>query len=203
MKKITGILIFMLLASSFSPDSGERFFSALASHSSKVKTVSGTFDQVKHINVLDQKVSSSGNFFFSKPGNVRFDYTSPKMMSIIMTSSNIHILSKSGSSTFSLEKQKGLVDLAKVMEACMGGDISSIPDTYSVNYISNNDGHTLLIEPKIKTKSNPYKKIELKLSEEDYSLEELSLYERNDDVTTYIFKGISTNRRFASTLFKP
>jgi hypothetical protein len=55
----------------------------------------------------------------------------------------------------------------------------------------------------MKTKSNPYKKIELRLSEEDYSLEELSLYERNDDVTTYIFKGISTNRRFASTLFKP
>ena len=188
---------------SFSPDSGERFFTALARKSAEVKTVSGTFDQVKQIKVLNQYVKSSGQFYYSRPGNVRFDYLSPKEMTIIMTSSNIHIISAQNASTFSLEKQKGLSDLAKVMEACMGGDFSSIPDTYSVSYLKGEQGHILVIEPKIKSKMNPYNRIELRLSESDYAIEELALYEKSEDITTYKFKGLSTNRKFASTFFKP
>ena len=203
MKKITGLLILYLFICSFSPESGERFFSAMSRHTASIKTVSGTFEQEKEIKVLNQKVKSSGNFFFSKPGNVRFDYTSPKMMSIIMTSSNIHILSKSGTTSFSLDKQKALSDLAKVMEACMGGDISSIPDSYGIAYINGEGSHSLVIEPKTKSKNNPYKRIELRLSVSDYSIEELLLYEKNDDVTIYRFRGVSTNSRFASNMFKP
>ncbi|MDX9782532.1 MAG: outer membrane lipoprotein carrier protein LolA [Bacteroidales bacterium] len=203
MKKVILCFSLLLFFSSFIPDTGERFFSALARHSSEVKTVSGTFEQLKQIKVLDQSVSSSGNFYYSRPGNVRFDYTSPKVMSIIMTPSNIHILSSKSSSTFSLEKQKGLADLAKVMEACMGGDFNSIPNSYKVAYYKGEKGHHLVIEPKIKSRNNPYNKIELRLSEEDYSIEELALHERSDDVTTYKFRGISTNKRFASTFFKP
>lgn len=203
MKRIIGLLIICFLFCSFSPESGEKFFSAMSRHTASIKTVSGIFEQEKHIKVLDQTVKSSGNFFFSKPGNVRFDYTSPKMMSIIMTSSNIHIVSKSGTTSFSLERQKALSDLAKVMEACMGGDISSIPDSYSVAYIDGVGSHSLVIEPETKSKNNPYKRIELRLSLENYSIEELHLYEKSDDVTIYRFRGVSTNGRFASNMFKP
>lgn len=203
MKKVIFLISSLLILSSFRPDNSERFFSALARSSAEVKTVSGTFDQIKHIKVLNQSVSSSGNFYYSRPGNVRFDYISPKAMSIIMTSSNIHIISSKNSSTFSLEKQKGLSDLAKVMEACMSGDFNSIPNTYKVTYSKVQDSHKLLIEPKVKSKQNPYNKIELFLSDYDYSINELSLYEKSNDITIYKFKGIAKNKIFASTFFKP
>ena len=85
----------------------------------------------------------------------------------------------------------------------MGGDISSIPDSYGVVYIDGGGSHSLVIEPKTKSKNNPYKRIELRLSVADYSIEELHLYEKNDDVTIYRFRGVSTNSRFASNMFKP
>ena len=203
MRKLLFCLLTLLFSTSFSPDSGERFFSALALYSAEVKTVSGTFEQVKHIKVLNQCVNSSGHFYYSRPGKVRFDYSTPKTMTIIMTSSNIHIVSSQNATTFDLDKQKGLADLAKVMEACMGGDFNSIPDTYRVNYTKIERGHLLVIEPKVKTKVNPYNRIELRLGENDYAIEELSLHEKSDDITTYKFRGISTNQRFASTFFKP
>jgi len=133
------------------PESGEQFFSDLAKQSKEVATVSGTFVQTKHIKVLGEKVESGGTFYYKRSGNVRFDYSAPKVMSIIMTTSNIHILSMGRATTFSLESQKGLSDLAGVMEACMGGNIASIPKTYKVTYELRAERHKLYIEPKKKS----------------------------------------------------
>lgn len=185
------------------PESGEQFFSDLAKQSKEVATVSGTFVQTKHIKVLGEKVESGGTFYYKRSGNVRFDYSAPKVMSIIMTTSNIHILSMGRATTFSLESQKGLSDLAGVMEACMGGNIASIPKTYKVTYELRAERHKLYIEPKNKNLISPYTRIELSLNKNNLSLEELVLVEKTQDYTVYRFSGITLNRSLPASMFRP
>lgn len=185
------------------PESGEQFFSDLAKQSKEVATVSGTFVQTKHIKVLGEKVESGGTFFYKRSGNVRFDYSAPKIMSVIMTTSNIHILSMGRATTFSLESQKGLSDLAGVMEACMGGNIASIPKTYKVTYELKAERHKLYIEPRNKNMISPYTRIELSLNKNNLSLEELILVEKTQDYTVYRFSGITLNRSLPASMFRP
>lgn len=197
------LLVLAMFLFPLGPENGEQFFSDLAKQSREVATVSGTFVQTKHIKVLGEKVESGGNFFYKRSGNVRFDYSAPKVMSIIMTTSNIHILSMGRATTFSLESQKGLSDLAGVMEACMGGNIASIPKTYKVTYELKAERHKLYIEPRNKNLISPYTRIELSLNKNNLSLEELILVEKTQDYTVYRFSGITLNRSLSASMFRP
>lgn len=196
--KLIIILLFALFAK---PYAEEDFYAALARRSKEISSVTADFVQSKHITSIDETIVSKGVFFYMKAGNVRFDYASPKVMSIIMSPDKLHIISSGKTTTFSLDKQKGLSDLARVMEACMGGDIDKIPKTYRVSYRLQQGKHTLSIVPKNKEILGPYLKIELFLNESDYSLDKMVLYERSNDFTTYKFSNLALNNSLARKIF--
>jgi outer membrane lipoprotein carrier protein len=213
MRLVTFLLFFTILSSGFRPIPGnisgsakissaeEDFYSALAKRSKDISTVTADFVQSKHIKVVDETLVSKGSFYYKKSGNVRFDYTSPKVMSIVMNSVKLHILSSGKTTTFQLDNQKGLSDLARVMEACIGGDINSIPKSYRVSYRLLPNRHNLIIVPKNKEILGPYSKIELFLNESDFSLEEMVLYEKSNDFTTYKFSNLILNRSLSGKMF--
>lgn len=196
--KLIIILLFALFAK---PYAEEDFYTALARRSKEISSVTADFVQSKHITSIDETIVSKGVFFYMKAGNVRFDYASPKVMSIIMSPDKLHIISSGKTTTFSFDKQKGLSDLARVMEACMGGDIDKIPKTYRVSYRLQQGKHTLSIVPKNKEILGPYLKIELFLNESDYSLDKMVLYERSNDFTTYKFSNLAHNNSLARKIF--
>lgn len=196
--KLVVILLFTLFAK---PYADEDFYAALAKRSKEISSVTADFVQSKHITSIDETIVSKGVFFYLKAGNVRFDYASPKVMSIIMSPDKLHIVSSGKTTTFSLDKQKGLSDLARVMEACMGGDINKIPKTYRVSYKFQSGKHTLSIVPKSKEILGPYLKIELFLNESDYSLDKMILYERTNDFTTYKFSNLALNNSLSGKMF--
>lgn len=195
------LVIILLLTLFAKPYANEDFYTALAKRSKEISSVTADFVQSKHITSIDETIVSKGVFFYKKAGNVRFDYASPKVMSIIMSPDKLHIISSGKTTTFSLDKQKGLSDLARVMEACMGGDINKIPKTYRVSYRLQAGKHTLSIVPKSKEILGPYLKIELFLNESDYSLDKMVLYERTNDFTTYKFSNLALNNSLSGKMF--
>jgi len=213
MRLVTYLLFFTILNSGFWANTGkikypanissaeEDFYSELARRSKDISTVTADFVQSKHIKVVDETVVSKGSFYYKKSGNVRFDYTSPKVMSIVMNSVKLHLVTSGKTTTFQLDKQKGLSDLARVMEACIGGDINSIPKSYRVSYRLLSNRHNLIIVPKNKEIMGPYSKIELFLNEADFSLDEMVLYEKSNDFTTYKFSNLILNRSLSGKMF--
>ncbi len=212
MKRTLIVLLTILLTQGFaggasynSPSKGSsesEFFLELARHSKGVSTVSGSFVQKKFITILNDSVVSSGLFYYRRKGNMRFDYTKPKELSIIITPVKLSILSAGKSNTFSLESQKGLSDLAAVMEACIGGDIKSVPNGYTVSYSFSNNKHRLEIVPDSGNIKSPYTKIEMLINLSDYSLEQLTLWERSKDYTIYRFSGSTLNSAVSPLMFQ-
>ncbi len=202
MRLITLLLFFTILSTGFGvPTAEDDFYSALALHSKGISTVTAEFIQSKHIKVIDETVVSKGAFYYKKAGNVRFDYTSPKVMSIVMNSDKMHIISSGKTTTLRLDNQKGLSDLALVMEACIGGNINSIPKSYRVSYKLLPNRHNISIVPKSKELLGPYTKIELFLNEKDFSLDEMVLYEKSNDFTTYKFSNLILNSNLSGKMF--
>ncbi len=197
------IMLSLVLSSGFIYGSSEKeFFLALAQHSKTVSSVSGNFVQKKFITILNDSVESSGLFYYKRSGNMRFDYTSPKEMSIVITPLKLYILSAGKTNTFSLESQKGISDLAAVMEACIGGDIKSIPSGYTISYSLRDNTHIVEITPSGTNTQSPYIRIEMVINYSDYSLEQLTLWERSNDYTIYKFSGLSLNSAVSPSMFQ-
>ena len=202
MRLITLLFVFTILCTGFGVTTAEEdFYSALAKRSKGISTVTAEFIQSKRIKVIDETVVSKGSFYYKKTGNVRFDYTSPKVMSIVMNSDKMHIISSGKTTTLRLDNQKGLSDLALVMEACIGGNINSIPKSYKVSYKLLPNRHNISIIPKSKEFLGPYTKIELFLNEKDFSLDEMVLYEKSNDFTTYKFSNLILNSSLSDKMF--
>lgn len=179
----------------------DKFYNELAIRSKDIASVTADFVQSKYINLVKETVISKGVFYYKKSGNVRFDYTSPKIMSIIMNPYKLYIVSAGKETMFKLDKQKGLSDLARVMGACISGDLNAIPNTYKWLYKPTADRHSIIILPKSIDKFCLYSKIELFLNESDFSLDEIILYEKSNDYTIYRFSNIILNRNISKKIF--
>ncbi|MDD4655494.1 MAG: hypothetical protein PHT08_08825, partial [Bacteroidales bacterium] len=63
-------------------DKSELFFTGLAERSVSVKSFSGDFLQKKKIRLTDREMISKGTVRYEKGSAIRFDYLSPRKMSI-------------------------------------------------------------------------------------------------------------------------
>lgn len=187
-------VLFSLFLSLLYADSKEDvFYSELSRRSSEVITLKASFIQTKHVKLLDTKVVSKGKFQYNKGGDIRFDYASPKVMSIIMTNNSLKISTPTKTTTYDFSKQRSLAELAVIMEACVGGKLKDLPAKYKVLYRMAADFHVVTITNLKRGADNPYTMIELHFCLKDYSLRELILYERSEDTTFYSFNNIVTN----------
>ncbi|MEN6570093.1 MAG: outer membrane lipoprotein carrier protein LolA [Rikenellaceae bacterium] len=177
----------------FSEGSEDSFYSELSRRSSEVVSLNSRFTQTKHVKLLNTKVVSQGKFYYKRGGAIRFDYSTPKIMSIIMLKDKLRIETQSKATTYDFARQPSLAELAAIIEACVSGNIKNLPDKYKVVYTLSPDCHVVTITNLKKTPDNPYTKIELHFDLDNYSLKELILYERSEDTTYYSFNNIVAN----------
>jgi len=192
-RAISLLLFFTSLSFVYADSREDLFYSELSRRSSEVTTIKSSFTQTKHVKLLNTKVVSKGKFQYKKGVDTRFDYASPKVMSIIMTNSNLRISTPTKTTTYDFAKQQSLAELAVIMEACVSGKLRELPSKYKVTYKLAPDFHVITIINLKRGADNPYTMIELHFSLEDYSLRELILYERSEDTTFYSFNNIVTN----------
>ncbi|MDD3034191.1 MAG: outer membrane lipoprotein carrier protein LolA [Bacteroidales bacterium] len=190
---ISFLLFFTSLSFVYADSREDLFYSELSRRSAEVSTLRASFIQTKHVKLLNTKVVSNGKFQYKKGIDIRFDYASPKVMSIIMTNINLRISTPTKTTTYDFAKQRSLAELAVIMEACVSGKLKELPDKYKVIYKSSSNFHIVTITNLKRGADNPYTMIELHFCLEDYSLRELILYERSEDTTFYSFNNIVTN----------
>lgn len=177
------------------------FFDNLSKQSNDIFSLTSHFTQTKFLKVIDEKLVSTGTFFYQKRGKIRFDYIEPKKMSIIMVPDKLHILAGEKRTTYDLITQKPLAELAVVMEACISGKIKELPKGYFVEYKLEPDNHLIKIKQSKNTAKNPYTCIELRFNLSSYALEQLTLFEKSEDCTTYKFSNITINQNLKPSLF--
>ncbi|MFA5850698.1 MAG: outer membrane lipoprotein carrier protein LolA [Bacteroidales bacterium] len=179
----------------------EIFFANLSKQSNDIISITSHFTQTKYLKVIDNKLVSEGTFYYQKRGKIRFDYASPKKMSIIMMPDKLQIVAGEKKTTYDLTTQKPLAELAAVMEACISGKIRELPKNYFVEYKLEPDSHLIKIKQSKSTAKNPYTCIELRFNLSSYALEQLTLFEKSEDCTIYKFMNITVNQNLKPSLF--
>ncbi len=170
----------------------QQFESQLKSSASKLTSIESDFTQVKHLDMFDEDVTSSGKFSYKKENKISLIYSKPISYTIVINNGKLKIVADGKKSIMSLNSNKMMNEMQDMITACMIGDLSNMSNDYILNYQEDNQQYLIKITPKSNSVKEYVSNIEIWLSKTDMSVDQLRMYETETDYTDYKF----SNKRY-------
>ena len=168
------------------------FENRLAKEAQAMQSIESDFTQVKYLDILDEKVTSKGKFYYQKSGKIRMEYAQPVNYLIVINDSRLKIVSDGKKSVMSLTANKMMNQMQDMLTACMIGDLSKMSSDYKLEYFENDSYYIVKIKPVNKAIQAYISEIEIYLDKKDMSVYKLRLSETATNYTEYEFY----NKRF-------
>ena len=146
----------------------------------------------EQMDILDEKVTSKGKFYYQKSGKIRMEYAQPVNYLIVINDSRLKIVSDGKKSVMSLTANKMMNQMQDMLTACMIGDLSKMSSDYKLEYFENDSYYIVKIKPVNKAIQAYISEIEIYLDKKDMSVYKLRLSETATNYTEYEFY----NKRF-------
>ena len=174
---------------------------AISKAHQQVKTLSANFTQEKTSTLFTEKVVQKGVFCYQSPKQLRWEYKSPKALTLLFDDTKVTLLTDKGAIN---NPNKMLNEMGKMIINTINGTNMSDNDNFAISYLKNSqDGSyiAVLIPMNKKIKAN-YSSIKVILNGKDYLAEKVILNESNGDVTTIIFSNKKVNQPLPADSFK-
>ncbi|MFO7842311.1 MAG: outer membrane lipoprotein carrier protein LolA [Bacteroidales bacterium] len=174
----------------------EKAKTELAQLTQKISTIKSTFIQEKHLSFLTENIISKGEFFFKKPGFLRWEYTEPFEYLIVFTDKNIFIKDDENISSFDTESNKMFSEINNIMTGTIQGNLFHDSERFAVEYFENNQQYLLKLVPKMPEMKDMLQSIHLYIDKSDLSVAKIKMTESSDDYTSITF----INRKLNTTI---
>lgn len=174
---------------------------AISKAHQQVQTLSANFTQEKSSTLFTEKVIQKGVFCYQSPKQLRWEYKSPKALTLLFDDTKVTILTDKGAVN---NPNKMLNELGKMIINTINGTNMSDNSNFDISYAKNTqDGNYIAILKPInkKIKAN-YNSIKVVLNGKDYLAEKVIMNESNGDVTTIFFSNKKTNQALPANSFK-
>lgn len=166
-----------------------------------LKTLSAQFTQEKKSTLLADKVVQKGKLYYRSPKQLRWEYTSPKAMSVIF--SNGKVLLKTSKGTVS-NSNKALNEMGGLIINTINGGFLTDNGNFKARYYKNSKTGKILVvlTPVSKKIKAYYSKMTITLDGKTHLAEKVAMHEVNGDVTTITFTDKKVNVTLSDGLFK-
>lgn len=168
---------------------------------SRLKSMSCSFTQTKHLSMLSDKMVSEGKMNYKQPNKLRWEYTSPYQYLFIFNGTKVYVGNKSRKDVIDTNSNKLFKEVARIMMSTVTGTALSNAADFSVTV---EDGKTLwnvTLIPKKKEMKKMFTRIVLSFSKSDLIISEINLHEKNNDRTNIRLRNIKTNIPINENLF--
>ena len=174
---------------------------AISKAHQQVKTLSANFTQEKTSTLFTEKVVQKGVFCYQSPKQLRWEYKSPKALTLLFDDAKVTLLTDKGAIN---NPNKMLNEMGKMIINTINGTNMSDNDNFDISYLKNNqDGsYIAVLNPTNKKIKANYNSIKVILNGKDYLAEKVILNESNGDVTTIIFSNKKVNQPLPADSFK-
>ncbi|MBR6064650.1 MAG: outer membrane lipoprotein carrier protein LolA [Bacteroidales bacterium] len=174
---------------------------AISKAHQQVQTLSANFTQEKSSTLFTEKVIQKGVFCYQSPKQLRWEYKSPKALTLLFDDTKVTILTDKGAVN---NPNKMLNELGKMIINTINGTNMSDNSNFDISYAKNTqDGNYIAILKPInkKIKAN-YNSIKVVLNGKDYLAEKVIMNESNGDVITITFSNKKINQTLPANSFK-
>ena len=206
MKKLLVSIIAALVAvTSFgaplSPKQKQQVIKQVNQAVSGLQSMTCTFEQTKHMSMLNDKMVSHGKMSYKRPDKLRWEYTSPYKYLFIFNGSKVYVGNNSKKNVIDANSNKVFREVARIiMNTVTGKALSNLAD-FSADVTDNGKFWTVTLIPKKKVMSKMFKKIELVFNKSNSMIAEVNIYEKNGDRTNIKMKNISKNTSINEAVF--
>jgi outer membrane lipoprotein-sorting protein len=169
--------------------------------SQKTNSITADFTQLKDMSFLEEKVTSSGKFYFEKEKKLRWEYTEPFSYTIILNGERIRIIDEGKVKDFDAGANRMFLEISNVMTGMVNGTLLN-SDQFSTTWFEAPGYYLARLAPMGVTMKDYLDHIELKLNKTDYTVEELKMFEKSGDFTQIIFRNKRVNETVPADIFR-
>ena len=182
-------------------DQKSALVSAIEKAHSQLSTLSANFTQEKTSSLLTDKVVQKGKLRYKSPKQLRWEYTSPKAMAVILTDGKVLLKTDKGNVN---NPNKMLNEMGSLIINTINGSFLKENKDFKVTYYKNgNTGKiTVKLVPINKRIKAYYSKMVIELDGKTHLADKVSMHEVNGDVTTITFSEKKSNTPISEDFFK-
>jgi len=173
---------------------------SLAATAKSTQSISSDFTQVKHMKMMNDKVSSKGKFYFRKEDKIRIEYQSPFQYLLVMNGGQIMVKDEQKSNKINTRNSKTMQSVNRVMMDCMRGTVFTNKD-FNVKAYDSKGQYLLQLSPVNNAMKGLFARIEVYLDKADNSVSKLVMNEQGGDFTEMTFSNKKTNIPLSDALF--
>jgi len=174
--------------------------SALAGTAKSTQTIASDFNQVKHMKMMNDKVTSKGKFYFKKENKIRIEYTSPFQYLLVMSGGQIMVRDGQKTNKINTRNSKAMQSVNKVMMDCMTGTVFNNKD-FSVKAYDSKGQYLMELTPVNSNMKSLFARIDVYIDKTDNSVSKLVMNESGGDYTEMLFTNKKINTTLADALF--
>jgi outer membrane lipoprotein-sorting protein len=169
--------------------------------SANTNTIIADFTQVKEMSFLEEKAISTGKFYFEKEKKLRWEYTEPFSYAIILVNDRLRIIDEGKSKDFKAGSNRMFLEISNIMTGMVDGTLLKSPQFATA--WSESAGYYLAELVPTGTELKDYlARIEIKLNKQDFTVEELKMYEKSGDFTQITFHNKKLNETIPVEIFR-
>lgn len=169
--------------------------------SQKTTSITADFTQVKDMSFMEEKVTSSGRFYFQKEKQMRWEYTAPFDYAIILNGDRIRIIDEGKSKDFDTGSNRMFLEISNVMTWMVNGTLLN-SNQFTTTWYEAPGYYKAVLVPTGAMMKDYLTRIELKLSKSDYTVDELKMFEKSGDYTLITFRNKKLNETIPAEIFR-
>ncbi|MCK5777111.1 MAG: outer membrane lipoprotein carrier protein LolA [Bacteroidales bacterium] len=173
--------------------------------SQQTKTVNSLyakFEQQKILSFLESAVISEGEFWFSQPDKIRWEYKKPYHYTMIMNKGLLTVKDGADVFTSDMSSNQMFEQMNGLITGSIQGNLLSENKNYRKEYYHNEKHIILRLFPKDEQLLAYLDYMEIWFSKKNFNVEIMLMHEPSGDYTKMIFTDIKTNPNISPDVFE-
>lgn len=159
----------------------------------RMSSMTCNFVQVKTLKMVRSKVVSRGNMYYSRPGKLRWEYTSPYRYTFILNGQTVWLKNSRGSNRINVEQSKMFKEITRIMMSSALGTCVSNNRDFKVSLQGHGNSWQAVMTPKRSPMKQMFSQIVVHFDMARSMVSSVRMVERNGDTTVIQLKNVRTN----------
>ena len=178
----------------------QRIKQGVSQSSLKTETIFSEFTQEKEMSILNDKIISSGRFYFKKDGLLRWEYLHPFSYVIAIRGDFISIRDEGKIRTYNTQSDKVFTEVNRIIIGSMNGTLL-VDGSFTDDYDQNNGHYIVTLTPLAAPLKENLDKVIIYFNKTDFTVDKLEMVEPAGDYTRITFTKKQLNHPIADEVF--
>ncbi|MCB0456229.1 MAG: outer membrane lipoprotein carrier protein LolA [Flavobacteriaceae bacterium] len=176
------------------------FKKQVANASSTTTTIKSDFIQYKHLDFLDNAITTYGQLWYKSPNLVKWEYTKPYQYSVIFKGNQMLVNDGGNKSSIDMERSKLFKKLSNLIVNSVQGTLFDEND-FETSFFITEKGNKVIFVSKDEKLKKYITSFELVFNKKDATVIQIKMIEPSGDYTQIVFTHKEINTSLPSALF--